>query len=82
MSTPYYKAKPSNETKGGDPGLEPRSKQSENPMVIAAVERAVARYRDGRPEAFLDLEPWEIRHLLAAGLLTDEELEATGLAKS
>ncbi|MEC7763371.1 MAG: helix-turn-helix domain-containing protein [Pseudomonadota bacterium] len=51
---------------------------SENPLVIREAEAAVERLRAGRSDALDDLRPWVIGHILAAGLLTDDELTATG----
>ncbi len=51
---------------------------SENPIVIREAEAAIERLRSGRSDALEDLKPWVIGHILAAGLLTDDELKATG----
>lgn len=51
---------------------------SENPLVIREAEAAVERLRAGRSDALDDLRPWVIGHILAAGLLTDDELNQTG----
>ena len=53
---------------------------SDNPMVIAAAERAVAAFRDGRRQAVADEQPWVRDHIIAAGLLTPEERAAAGLS--
>lgn len=47
---------------------------SENPLVRKSAERAVAQWRDGRSSAFDDLQPWERDHIIAAKLLSDDEL--------
>ena len=54
-------------------------KFSPNPMVQREAENAVARLREGRPDALADLQPWVIDHIIAANLLTDAEQAAAGL---
>lgn len=50
-------------------------KVSSNPMVVKQAEHAVARWRDGRADAFVDLKGFVIDHILGAGLLTDDEID-------
>jgi hypothetical protein len=50
-----------------------------NPMVAKSAERAVADWRRGRTEAFADLQPWVLAHIVSANLLTDQERQAAGL---
>lgn len=54
--------------------------RSENPLVQKSAERAVARWREGRTTAFDDLQPWELNHIIASGLLTADELARAGFS--
>lgn len=55
-------------------------KLSTNPAVDREARQAVERLRDGRPDALVDLKPWVLAHIIAAGLLTEQELLAAGIA--
>lgn len=55
-------------------------RRSQNPLVQKSAERAVAQWRDGRTTAFDDLQPWERDHIIASGLLSDDELAQAGFS--
>lgn len=77
---PIYKDKPyKNHGDCSPENLAPKT--STNPMVIQDAERAVAAFRSGRRDALLEAKAWVIDHILAADLLTAEELAAEGLAE-
>ena len=84
-------AKPWNNHKGdalrNDPkkaaveGAEKQGGQaSSNPMVQDSARRAVASWRGGRSSAFDDLQPWVLKHIIASGLLSDDELARAGFS--
>ncbi|WP_421998180.1 helix-turn-helix domain-containing protein [Roseovarius confluentis] len=49
---------------------------SSNPMVVKKAERAVASYRDGRHDAFDEIERFVWDHVVSASLLTEPEFQA------
>lgn len=72
---PYIKDKPKKNQREAVAG--PR--RSENPMVIADAKKAVERFRNGQSDAIEAEQPWVKDHIIAAGLLSDEERAAVGL---
>ncbi|MEL7090243.1 MAG: helix-turn-helix domain-containing protein [Pseudomonadota bacterium] len=72
---PLYIDKPYKNHKG----VRVRARTSENPSVIADVCRRVEAFRQGRASAFDDAQDWILSHLLAAEMLTDDELETIGI---
>lgn len=60
-------------------GQKSKTKGSMNPMVQRTAARAVASWREGRKSAFSDLQQWELDHIVAAELLTEEELASAGI---
>lgn len=51
-----------------------RHRISSNPMVIAEAQRVASAVRAGRVEALTEAQPWVVSHIVAAGLLTDDEV--------
>jgi len=49
-------------------------------LVQKSAERAVAQWREGRATAFDDLQPWERDHIMASGLMSDDELAQAGFS--
>ena len=74
---PYHKDKPykNHEARARDPH------RSQNPWIISEAEDAVRSLRDGRTHALRELQPYVLDHVLAAELLTDDELEAAGVGR-
>lgn len=67
---------------GTHAGAYTRGRLSENPMVHASAERAVAAFRDGRRDALSELQPWILDHILAAEMLTDAECQEAGFSQA
>ncbi|MGK7663362.1 helix-turn-helix domain-containing protein [Marinovum sp. E06] len=56
--------------------------RSENPAVIADATRLIERVRAGRSEVLSDAPIWVLAHILAAGMLTDDELRGAGISQA
>lgn len=74
----YYIAKPYSNHRGGDTA----PKLSENPQVHRSAECAVRDFRAGHADALREAQPWVVAHILAAGMLTEAELEAAGISQA
>lgn len=67
---------------GARAGAYTRGKLSENPQVHHSAERAVRDFRGGRPDALHEAPPWVVAHIIAAGMLTEAELETAGISQA